>query len=173
MRDKLAEYFANCCGDAVISEKHYEYADEVIKGFRWEGWIHKYDPLKGLQVERECEADSCDSEYYIYYNGYEETPCHECSGKITEPFTILDALEMIRDVIKDRAEVYDFAYKVAKAMDKLKSSHVYFLLQQAFGDETDWSEFQTLLTTVMILSNQTLTIPSGGRVVVKEEDETI
>lgn len=39
----------------------------------------------------------------------------------------------------------EFATKVAKVMKDLSSSHVYFILQQAFGDDLDWSEAEYIL----------------------------
>ena len=42
----------------------------------------------------------------------------------------------------------EFAEKVAKVMDDLKSSHVYFILQMAFGDDLAWYEAQEILNRV-------------------------
>lgn len=42
----------------------------------------------------------------------------------------------------------EFGYKIAKTMDKLKSSHVYFIIQMAYG-EIFWEEAQDILTDVI------------------------
>jgi cystathionine beta-lyase family protein involved in aluminum resistance len=44
--------------------------------------------------------------------------------------------------------VYEFAIKVAKAMNEIKSSNVYFIMQQAYG-EIDWSEVEGIFTSVL------------------------
>lgn len=43
----------------------------------------------------------------------------------------------------------EFAFRVAVAMDDLKSSHVYFVLQKAFGERLDWSEAEKLMQTII------------------------
>ena len=43
----------------------------------------------------------------------------------------------------------DFAVKVATVMRELSSSHVYFILQQAYGDDLDWTEASLLLDNVI------------------------
>lgn len=42
----------------------------------------------------------------------------------------------------------EFAGKVSRAMKKLSSSHVYFVMQQAYGD-IDWSEVERIFDQVM------------------------
>ena len=49
----------------------------------------------------------------------------------------------------------EFANKVAKVMDELRSSHVFFILQQAYGD-MDWEEAQGILNTVKEQTKQSL-----------------
>ena len=47
-------------------------------------------------------------------------------------------------------EVYIFAGRIARAMNELKSSHVYFIIQQAYKDEDmEWGEVQALLDRVI------------------------
>ena len=43
----------------------------------------------------------------------------------------------------------DLAVKVATVMRELSSSHVYFILQQAYGDDLDWTEASLLLDNVI------------------------
>ncbi len=42
-----------------------------------------------------------------------------------------------------------FATKLAKAMLNLSSSHVYFIVQQAYGANTDWGEVAELLRRII------------------------
>ena len=44
--------------------------------------------------------------------------------------------------------VVDFAGRVARTMKDLSSSHVYFVMQQAFG-EIDWRDCEKILTEVI------------------------
>ena len=44
-----------------------------------------------------------------------------------------------------------FAKKIAKAIDDIKSSHCYFIMQQAYG-EISWEEAQKILDAVLKLS---------------------
>lgn len=41
-----------------------------------------------------------------------------------------------------------FGKKIAKVMDDLKSSHIYFVIQQAYGD-ISWEEAQDILDNVL------------------------
>ncbi len=43
---------------------------------------------------------------------------------------------------------YTFALRIATAIDDLKSSHAYFIIQKAFG-EIDWEEAQEILNTII------------------------
>jgi hypothetical protein len=43
----------------------------------------------------------------------------------------------------------EFAVKIAKVMDDLKSSHVYFVMQQAFGEEKAWEDCQEILDEIL------------------------
>ena len=43
----------------------------------------------------------------------------------------------------------EFAIKIAKAMLKISSSHTYFILQQAFGENLDWSDAELLLKSII------------------------
>lgn len=44
--------------------------------------------------------------------------------------------------------VLDFAERVARVMDNLRSSHVFFILQQAYED-MEWTEAQSVLDDVI------------------------
>jgi hypothetical protein len=48
--------------------------------------------------------------------------------------------------------VYDFAYKIAKVLKEISSSHVFFIMQQAFGEEMEWDSVVELLNTIIALS---------------------
>lgn len=50
--------------------------------------------------------------------------------------------------LKGRKLVNHFANRVAKVMADLKSSHVYFVLQQAFGEDLGWHEAEEILNKV-------------------------
>ena len=51
-------------------------------------------------------------------------------------------------ILKDTDNpIYEFATKVAKAMNEIKSSNVYFIMQQAYG-EIDWSEVEGIFSMV-------------------------
>jgi len=54
-------------------------------------------------------------------------------------------------IMSEYETLFQFAENVAMAMDKLKSSHVFFIIQQAFGDE-DWRGSQDILDTVIAQS---------------------
>lgn len=45
--------------------------------------------------------------------------------------------------------VNGFANKVATAMKEIGSSHVYFILQEAFGEDLDWTEAEKILKEVI------------------------
>ena len=47
--------------------------------------------------------------------------------------------------------VYDFALKIARTMKDIRSSHVFFLAQQAFGDEMEWKDVETMLDNIITL----------------------
>jgi hypothetical protein len=47
--------------------------------------------------------------------------------------------------------VYDFAKKIAKTMKDSSSSHVFFLMQQAFGEEMEWEDVENLLDNIITL----------------------
>lgn len=58
---------------------------------------------------------------------------------------LLKCEQVLKDMaLKDKVE---FAEKVGKVMDDLRSSHVFFILQQAYGD-MDWEEAQAILDKV-------------------------
>lgn len=57
---------------------------------------------------------------------------------------------------KELRKVVDFAYGVAKTMDDLKSSHVFFILQQAFGENMEWDDVQEILTRIIEISGAKL-----------------
>ena len=48
-------------------------------------------------------------------------------------------------------QVKDFALRIAKTMNELKSSHVYFILQQAYPEYEDWTwtDFEKLLNEIL------------------------
>jgi len=43
----------------------------------------------------------------------------------------------------------EFAIKIAKVIKELKSSHCYFILQMAYGEELDWSDAEELLDKII------------------------
>jgi hypothetical protein len=43
----------------------------------------------------------------------------------------------------------EFGKKIAKVMMKLKSSHCYFILQMAYGEELDWTDAEELMKRVI------------------------
>lgn len=47
--------------------------------------------------------------------------------------------------------VYEFAGKIAVVMDELKSSHIYFVIQQALGD-ISWEEAQDILDNIIAIT---------------------
>ena len=54
----------------------------------------------------------------------------------------------------------EFGIRVAKAMDTIRSSAVFFILQQAFPefqDDLEWSDFQDMLTRIIEENNDTTT----------------
>jgi len=46
-------------------------------------------------------------------------------------------------------ETYEFAKFVSRAMDNLRSSHVFFIIEQAFDDDMEWGDVQIMLDKVM------------------------
>lgn len=42
-----------------------------------------------------------------------------------------------------------FAYKLAKALKDISSSHVYFILQQSFGEDLAWSEVDSMCKNII------------------------
>lgn len=50
---------------------------------------------------------------------------------------------------KKEDERVDFAKRIAQEMLKLSSSHVHFILQEAYGDDLDWDEFEALLERII------------------------
>jgi hypothetical protein len=66
-------------------------------------------------------------------------------GYSLEPAQILSLLEALSE--EDKI-VLDFAYRVGRVMDDLRSSNVFFILQQAYGD-MDWEEAQGILNLVV------------------------
>ncbi len=69
---------------------------------------------------------------------------------------VIKAIPIIRaeerkGILGEYKTLFQFAEKVAIAMDDIKSSHVFFILQQAFGDE-DWGGSQDILDTVIAQS---------------------
>jgi hypothetical protein len=56
-----------------------------------------------------------------------------------------------REAVEELKPSLDFAFKVARVMDSLKSSHIFFVLQQAWMDtEMDWEEAQSILDAVLL-----------------------
>lgn len=45
-------------------------------------------------------------------------------------------------------EIYNFALRMAIAIDDLKSSHAYFIVQKAFG-EISWENVEELTSTII------------------------
>ena len=52
-------------------------------------------------------------------------------------------------MIKKNISAKEFGKKIAKQMMKLKSSHCYFILQMALGEELDWSEAEEIMKKVI------------------------
>lgn len=46
-------------------------------------------------------------------------------------------------------ETYEFARFISREMDELRSSHVFFIIQQAFDDDMEWGDVQTMLDKVI------------------------
>lgn len=61
--------------------------------------------------------------------------------------------------IERMAPVLDFAFRVATVMDELKSSHVWFILGQAFEDAEEWSSAQEILDNILLQK----TLKEGGK----------
>lgn len=57
---------------------------------------------------------------------------------------------------KETEESLEFAGRVAKTMDKLRSSHVFFILQSAYpeNDDWEWANFQDLLSRIIVASGR-------------------
>lgn len=56
---------------------------------------------------------------------------------------------------KDKCELcplINFAGKIAKTMKDLSSSHVYFIIQQAFDEDMAWDEVSDMLDEVITLT---------------------
>ncbi len=71
-----------------------------------------------------------------------DTAYQEQDAKLSEALAAKEAVE----------KAAYFGVRVAKAMDKIRSSQVFFILQQAFpedADEWEWADFQNLLTEVI------------------------
>ena len=47
--------------------------------------------------------------------------------------------------------VYDFALRLAVAIDDVKSSHVFFVMQKAFGEALDWRDVEKKLGEIIAL----------------------
>lgn len=43
----------------------------------------------------------------------------------------------------------EFGKKIAKAMMNLKSSHCYFILQMAYGEELSWEDAEIIMKSVI------------------------
>jgi len=54
----------------------------------------------------------------------------------------------MNEEIKKKHTAIDFGYKIAKVMNDLKSSHVFFIIQTAYG-EIFWDEAQEILNEVI------------------------
>ena len=53
--------------------------------------------------------------------------------------------------------VYEFANRIAKVMDKAKSSNVYFVVQQAYPDDgVEWISVQDILTNIITITDLAL-----------------
>ena len=61
--------------------------------------------------------------------GYASFPC------LVEHLTSLDIYEIVIKVMEQNKEALKFATKLAKTMKELGSSHIYFLMQQAYQNE--------------------------------------
>lgn len=64
---------------------------------------------------------------------------------------VVECLKVLETQKKEWAEANDFAKRIAKAMNEIKSSHVFFILQQAYpeyANEWEWEDFQVLLDKI-------------------------
>ena len=53
--------------------------------------------------------------------------------------------------------VYEFANRIAKVMDKAKSSKIYFVVQQAYPDDgVEWISAQDILTNIITITDLAL-----------------
>lgn len=84
------------------------------------------------------------------YGFVDKFPC--CKKAVEQVDAILALVQPeIEQARKEERERIDFAKRLAKVMDDLKSSHVYFILQQAYPENEDWEwdEFQKLIYRIM------------------------
>lgn len=42
-----------------------------------------------------------------------------------------------------------FSYKLAKVIKEISSSHVYFVMQQAFGEDLEWAEVESMCKNII------------------------
>ncbi len=54
----------------------------------------------------------------------------------------------VHEVVSHGEPIYNFALRIAAAMDDLKSSHIFFVIQKAFG-EIEWEEAEEILRGIL------------------------
>jgi len=120
------------------------FADQILALLKEKGWVHKDDPVKGLEVERECPNNLCVGLGKIPLECSESTECGG-TGKLTSPLTVGEALEMIDKLIH-----------IAKQVCKVGCIHRETTCDPIWTCKSCWV-------------GKALQTPSGGRVKVKEK----
>lgn len=113
------------------------------------GTICPYHPIR-------CQEGWCAGcQIYIDHRGggkrekiYKAIKKHreDCIDIITD--AVVEALIEQARPDKDMTETINFAGKIARAMDDLRSSHVFFIIQQAYGNDMEWEDAQLIFDTV-------------------------
>lgn len=98
-----------------------------------------------MNIKSEFEKKSFPYDDVLKARGYKFITGKEDLIKLSDAITIVESRE------KEIETISDFANKIAKAMKEISSSHVYFIIQQAFG-EIDWGEAEKILENVIVLT---------------------
>lgn len=130
----LAEIEQLTAENAGLKERYARWAEAIQKYENWK------DKNECLTKERD-EALELQEQYYQHYL---------LQRKLTEK--ALAERDELKERLKGNEGVYEFANKLAQTMLDLKSSHVFFLMQQAFGDETEWSDVEDILNNIITLT---------------------
>ncbi len=56
---------------------------------------------------------------------------------------------MIKDIPKEEITISVFAKRIAKVIMDLKSSHCYFIVQMAFGEEKSWADVEEICKRII------------------------